>query len=76
VDIDRQLRPGAACDIDNNDDDICLKAGRDYDGMRVNRPTEYVVIRNASRDGAAISFAARPPVASQSCCIGTRAGHQ
>ncbi|NDW11404.1 glycoside hydrolase family 28 protein [Bacteroides sp. 214] len=34
------------CDIDCNDDNICLKAGRDADGLRVNRPTEYVVIRN------------------------------
>jgi polygalacturonase len=34
------------CDIDCNDDDICLKAGRDWDGLRVNRPTEYVYIRN------------------------------
>lgn len=34
------------CDIDCNDDDFCLKAGRDWDGLRVNRPTEYVVIRN------------------------------
>lgn len=33
------------CDIDCNDDDFCLKAGRDYDGLRVNKPTEYVVIR-------------------------------
>lgn len=33
------------CDIDCNDDDFCLKAGRDGDGLRVNRPTEYVVIR-------------------------------
>jgi rhamnogalacturonan endolyase len=33
------------CDIDCNDDDFCLKAGRDWDGQRVNRPTEYVVIR-------------------------------
>src|SRR5215210_913436 len=33
------------CDIDCNDDDFCLKAGRDWDGIRVNRPTEYVVIR-------------------------------
>lgn len=32
------------CDIDCNDDDFCLKAGRDWDGLRVNRPTEYVVI--------------------------------
>ncbi len=34
------------CDIDCNDDDFCLKAGRDWDGLRVNRPTEYVVIRD------------------------------
>ncbi|MCK7553584.1 glycosyl hydrolase family 28 protein [Chitinophaga sedimenti] len=33
------------CDIDCNDDDFCLKAGRDWDGQRVNKPTEYVVIR-------------------------------
>lgn len=43
------------CDIDNNDDDICLKAGRDFDGLRVNRPTEYVFIRdNIIRRGAGI----------------------
>jgi polygalacturonase len=46
------------CDIDNNDDDICLKAGRDSDGLRVNRPTEYIVIRNniSRRGGGVISF--------------------
>ncbi len=33
------------CDIDCNDDDFCLKAGRDADGLRVNKPTEYVVIK-------------------------------
>lgn len=33
------------CDIDCNDDNFCLKAGRDWDGLRVNKPTEYVVIR-------------------------------
>jgi polygalacturonase len=45
-------------DIDNNDDDICLKSGRDADGLRVNRPTEYVVIRNtlARRGGGVVSF--------------------
>ncbi|MDR1672632.1 MAG: right-handed parallel beta-helix repeat-containing protein [Bacteroidales bacterium] len=36
------------CDIDCNDDNICLKAGRDADGLRVNRPTEYVFIRNCT----------------------------
>lgn len=42
-------------DIDNNDDDICLKAGRDFDGLRVNRPTEFVFIRdNIIRRGAGI----------------------
>ena len=45
-------------DIDNNDDTICLKSGRDWDGLRVNRPTEYVVIRNniTRRGGGVISF--------------------
>ena len=43
------------CDIDCNDDDFCLKAGRDWDGLRVNKPTEYVVIRNCvSRSGAGL----------------------
>lgn len=32
--------------INCNDDNFCLKAGRDWDGLRVNRPCEYVVIRN------------------------------
>jgi polygalacturonase len=36
------------CDIDCNDDDFCLKAGRDWDGLRVNKPTEYVLIRHCT----------------------------
>ncbi|WP_051978633.1 glycoside hydrolase family 28 protein [Edaphobacter aggregans] len=41
-------------DIDVNDDALCLKAGRDSDGLRVNRPTENVVIRDSIiRRGAA-----------------------
>jgi polygalacturonase len=46
------------CDIDNNDDDICLKAGRDFDGLRVNRPTEYVFITDniCRRGGGVVSF--------------------
>lgn len=41
-------------DIDVNDDALCLKSGRDSDGLRVNRPTEDVVIRNSIiRHGAA-----------------------
>ena len=43
------------CDIDCNDDNFCLKAGRDWDGLRVNRPTEYVVIRRSiARRGAGL----------------------
>jgi len=41
-------------DIDVNDDALCLKAGRDSDGLRVNRPTEDVVLRDSIiRNGAA-----------------------
>ena len=40
------------CDIDCNDDNICLKAGRDADGLRINRPTENIIIRDCiSRAG-------------------------
>jgi polygalacturonase len=43
------------CDIDCNDDNFCLKAGRDRDGLRVNKPTEYVVIRKCiARRGAGL----------------------
>jgi hypothetical protein len=42
------------CDIECNDDALCLKAGRDADGLRVNRPSEKIVIRdNTVRGGAA-----------------------
>jgi polygalacturonase len=44
----------AHCDIECNDDAICLKAGRDADGLRVNRPTERIKIHeNTVRSGAA-----------------------
>jgi polygalacturonase len=59
VDIDSSRRVLVqGCDIDNNDDDICLKAGRDFDGLRVNRPTEYVVIRDCicRRGGGVVSI--------------------
>ncbi len=40
------------CDISCYDDNICLKSGRDADGLRVNRPTERVVIRDCvTREG-------------------------
>ena len=45
-------------DIDVNDDALCLKAGRDADGLRVNRPTEDIVIRDSiiRRGAAAITI--------------------
>ena len=43
------------CDIDCNDDNFCLKAGRDWDGLRINKPTEYIVIRKCiARRGAGL----------------------
>lgn len=43
------------CEIDCNDDNFCLKSGRDWDGLRVNRPTEYVYINNCvARRGAGL----------------------
>ncbi len=41
-------------DIGVNDDALCLKAGRDSDGLRVNRPSEDIILRNSIvRSGAA-----------------------
>jgi polygalacturonase len=41
-------------DISDNDDALCLKSGRDSDGLSVNRPTQNVVIRDSIvRAGAA-----------------------
>lgn len=34
------------CDIDCNDDNLCIKAGKDADGLRVNRPSKNIVYRN------------------------------
>ena len=70
------------CDIDNNDDDICLKAGRDYDGLRVARPTEYVFIRDnlIRRGGGVIAFGSetsggiRHVVALSNRGVGTKEG--
>ena len=70
------------CDIDNNDDDICLKAGRDFDGLRVNRPTEYVLIRDnmIRKGGGVVSFGSetsggiRHVVALDNRAIGTKEG--
>lgn len=44
----------AHADIDVNDDALCLKAGRDSDGLRVNKPTYNVILRDSIiRHGAA-----------------------
>lgn len=48
VDIDSSTRVLVEkVDISNNDDAICLKAGMNADGLRVNRPTEDVVVRDS-----------------------------
>jgi polygalacturonase len=47
IDIDSSRKVLVAnADISVNDDAVVLKAGRDADGLRVNRPTEDVVIRD------------------------------
>jgi pectinesterase len=43
VDSSRRVRI-SACDIDANDDCISIKAGRDADGLRVNRPSEDIIV--------------------------------
>jgi hypothetical protein len=69
-------------DIHNNDDTIVLKSGRDADGLRVARPTEYVVVRNnLMRKGAGVvsfgsetSGSIRHVVALDNRSTGTTAG--
>lgn len=39
------------CDVDGNDDCLCIKAGRDADGLRVDEPTENVVYRHCTTYG-------------------------
>jgi len=47
IDIDSSSRVLVEnCDVDCNDDNFCIKSGRDSDGLRVNRPSEHIVIRN------------------------------
>ncbi|PPL04379.1 Glycosyl hydrolases family 28 [Parapedobacter indicus] len=69
-------------DIDCNDDNFCLKAGRDWDGLRVNRPTEYVLVQHCvSRNGAGLitfgsetSGSMRHIIARHLKALGTRTG--
>jgi len=55
IDIDSSTHIDVShADIAVNDDALCLKAGRDSDGLRVNRPTTDVKIHDSIiRDGAA-----------------------
>ncbi|GAA0660085.1 polygalacturonase [Sphingomonas insulae] len=47
VDIDSSERVRVErCDISVNDDALCIKAGRDWDGLRVARPCRDVTIRD------------------------------
>ncbi|HSY70039.1 MAG TPA: glycosyl hydrolase family 28 protein [Edaphobacter sp.] len=59
IDIDSSRKVDVAhADIDVNDDALCLKAGRDSDGLRVNRPTEDITIHDSiiRRGAAAITI--------------------
>ena len=46
IDSSRQVRVNNV-DIDVNDDCISIKSGKDADGLRVNRPSEDIVIENS-----------------------------
>lgn len=68
--------------ISCNDDNFCLKAGRDSDGLRVNRPCQYIVIRNCTAGhgggmftcGSETSGSIRHVVVSGMKGIGTKCG--
>ncbi|HWB85667.1 MAG TPA: glycoside hydrolase family 28 protein [Bryobacteraceae bacterium] len=70
------------CYLDTGDDSICLKSGRDADGLRVNRPTENVTITNCVIHrghagvgvGSETSGGIRNVVASNIACKGTERG--
>jgi polygalacturonase len=45
------------CDIGCDDDDIAIKSGRDADGLRVNKPSENIIISDCTIwEGAGISM--------------------
>jgi polygalacturonase len=70
------------CYLDTGDDAICLKSGRDADGLRVNRPTANVAITNcivhhghgAVVLGSETSGGFHNIVASNIVCQGTQKG--
>jgi hypothetical protein len=81
VDSSRDVRI-ANCNLDNGDDALVIKSGKDADGLRVNRPTENVTITNcivhhASGGvviGSEMSGSVRNIVASNIVCQGTWMG--
>jgi polygalacturonase len=81
VDSSRDVRI-AGCYLDNGDDAITLKAGKDADGLRVNRPTENVTITGcvihrgsgAIVIGSETSGGIRHVVVSDIVCQGTQMG--
>ena len=72
----------ANCYLDNGDDAIVLKAGKDADGLRVNRSTENVTVTNCIVHhgsggvvmGSEMSGSIRNVVASNIVCQGTWMG--
>jgi polygalacturonase len=81
VDSSRDVRI-SNCYLDTGDDAICLKSGKDADGLRVNRPTENIAITNCTVHhghgavvlGSETSGGIRNVVASNIVCQGTDKG--
>ncbi|HWB83139.1 MAG TPA: glycosyl hydrolase family 28 protein [Bryobacteraceae bacterium] len=81
IDSSRDVRV-SGCYFDDGDDAITLKAGKDADGLRVNRPTENVSITNcvihrgsgAIVMGSETSGRIRNVVVSNVVCQGTQMG--
>jgi polygalacturonase len=81
VDSSRNVRI-SNCYIDTGDDGIVIKAGKDADGLRVNRPTENISITNCTvhRAHGAVTIGSetagwiRNLVASNITCQGTQMG--
>jgi polygalacturonase len=81
IDSSRDVRI-TGCSLDSGDDAITLKAGKDADGLRVNRPTENVTITNCifHRGSSAIALGSetsggiRNVLVSDLICRGTQMG--
>jgi hypothetical protein len=81
IDSSRDVRI-SNCYLDNGDDAIVLKAGKDADGLRVNRPTENVTVSNMVVHrgsscvviGSETSGSIRNVVVSGVVCQGTQGG--